>query len=85
MSNDEALIGSIAIILAIAAFAIALGPWTAPYQLRSFSALARRFGKPAARGLWVAIAVAALTAGLAIINGIRPSYARPVQQSLLDR
>lgn len=85
MSNDEALVGSLAIILAIAAFVIAVGPWTAPYRLRSFSAAERRFGKPAARGLWIAVAIALLTAGLAIVNGIRPAYARPAHQSMLDR
>ena len=85
MSNDEVLVGSLAIILAIAAFVIAVGPWTAPYQLRSFSAVQRRFGKPAARSLWFVVAIALLTAGLAIVNGVRPAYARPAQQSLLDR
>ena len=85
MSNDEVLVGSLAIVLAISALAVALGPWTAPYQLRSFSIVERRFGKPAARGLWIAVAISLTTAGFAIINGIRPSYAKPAQQTLLDR
>ena len=85
MSNDEALIGSLAILLAIAAFAIAVGPWNAPYRLRSFAAVQRRHGKSAARGVWIAVAIALMTAGLAIVNGIRPPYAKPAQQTLLDR
>jgi hypothetical protein len=49
--------------------------------LRTFSAISRRFGKPVARGVWVAIAVALLTLGLAILTGLRPSYADPVQSA----
>ncbi len=85
MSYDEPLVGALAIIFAIAAIAVALGPWHVPYQLRSFSAVARRFGKPAARGLWMAIAIALMSAGVAIVSGFRPSYAKPAQQSSLER
>lgn len=85
MSYDETLVGSLAIVFAIAAAAIAVGPWVQPYRLRSFSAITKRFGKPVARGVWVAIAVALLTAGSAILCGLRPSYADPVQRAQLDR
>ena len=81
MSYDEGLVGSLAIIIAIVAAAIAVGPWTQPYRLRTFSAISERFGKPVARGVWVAIAVALLTSGLAILTGLRPSYADPVQRA----
>ncbi|MEM8669991.1 MAG: hypothetical protein AAGG48_20860 [Planctomycetota bacterium] len=81
MSYDEPLVGSVAVILAIVAGAIAFGPWTKPYELRSFSTLTERYGKPVARGVWVAIALASLTAGLAILAGVRPSYAVPSQQT----
>ncbi|MDA8746550.1 hypothetical protein N9N28_18170 [Rubripirellula amarantea] len=77
MNYDDALVGSIAIVLAIISFAFAIGPWQRPYELRSISAVRERFGKPIARGVWVAIALATFSAGLAIINGIRPSYATP--------
>lgn len=85
MSYDEPLVGSLAIIFAIVAVTVALGPWHGPYRLRSFSAVVRRFGKPAARGLWMAIAIALMSAGIAIISGFRPSYATPTQQSSLER
>ena len=81
MSYDEPLVGSLAIVVAIVAAAIAVGPWTQPYHLRTFSAISQRYGKPVARGLWVAIAVASLTAGLAILTGLRPSYADPGEKS----
>ncbi len=85
MSHDETLVGSIALIVAIASIAIAVGPWNGPYQLGTISAVSRRFGKPVARGVWVAIAVASLTAGLAILSGFRPSYAMPTERAQFDR
>ncbi|MDG2220297.1 MAG: hypothetical protein P8L85_02895 [Rubripirellula sp.] len=85
MSYDEQFVGSLAIILSIISVAIAVGPWTAPYRLRTFSALTNRFGKPVARGVWVAIALASLTAGIAILTGVRPSYADPTPQAIIDQ
>lgn len=85
MSYDEPFVGSLAIIIAILAVAIAVGPWTQPYRLKTISAVSERFGKPVARGVWIAIAVASLTAGLAILTGKRPGYADPVQRADLDR
>ena len=84
MRYDEPLVGSLAIIIAITAMAIAVGPWSEPYRLRTISAVNRRFGKPAARGVWMAIAIAALTAGFAILSGVRPSYAVPGNQVPAD-
>ena len=85
MSHDEILVGTLAILIAIAADAVAVGPWNEPYRLRSFSAITDRFGKPVARGVWVAIAVALLTAGVAILSGLRPSYTMPAQSAQLER
>lgn len=77
MSYDESLVGAIAIIIAGISFAIGLGPWASPYQLPTIMAISKRFGKPVARGFWVVLALAALTAGVAILCGIRPNYAVP--------
>lgn len=85
MSYDEPLVGSLAIILSVLAALIAAGYWEAPYQLRTISAVSRRFGKSAARCVWIAIAIASFSAGIAIIKGVRPSYAVPAHQSVLDR
>ncbi len=85
MSHDETLVGSIALIVATVSLAIAVGPWNAPYQLRTVSSVSRRFGKPAARGLWMVIALASMTAGLAILSGLRPSYAVPAQRTQTDQ
>lgn len=85
MRYDEPLVGSLAIIMAVVAAAIAVGPWSQPYRLRTFSAISERYGKPVARGVWIAIAVASLTAGFAILTGVRPSYADPAQRAGLDR
>jgi hypothetical protein len=75
MTYDEPLVGTLAILLSFVAMAIAAGPWPGPYQLRTFSAVCNRFGKPIARGVWLIIALAAFGSGLAILSGIRPGYA----------
>ena len=77
MNYDEILVGSVALILSIAALSFAFGPWTKPYELKTIAAVADRFGKPAARGLWIVIAIAAFAAGTAILAGLRPGYADP--------
>ena len=77
MRYDEPFVGTLSIVIAVIAFAIAVGPWTEPYRLRTIAAISRRYGKPAARGVWVAIAITCLTTGLAILSGMRPTYALP--------
>jgi hypothetical protein len=84
VSHDETLVGLIAVIFAIASLAIAVGPWDGPYRLPTMLAVSRRYGKPLARGIWVAIALASLTAGVAILTGLRPSYAVPSHRTQLD-
>jgi hypothetical protein len=74
---DDSFVGSLAILVAIGAAAIGVGPWAEPYRLRSFAAICERFGKPVARGVWVAIALALLSSGYAILSGLRPGYALP--------
>jgi hypothetical protein len=85
MSYDEQFVGSVAIILSMISLAIAVGPWAAPYRLRTCSMLISRFGKPVARGFWLVIALASLTAGIAILAGVRPSYADPAQRAISEQ
>lgn len=77
MKYDEPFVGTLAIIAAAVAGVVAVGPWAEPYRLKTFAAICRRFGKPVARGVWVAIALALLSSGLAILSGLRPGYAEP--------
>ncbi|KAA1257792.1 hypothetical protein LF1_02820 [Rubripirellula obstinata] len=75
MTYDEPLVGTLAILMSLLAMAIAAGPWHVPYQLRTFAAICDRYGKPVARSIWLAIALAAFGSGLAILSGVRPGYA----------
>ncbi|WP_302120193.1 hypothetical protein [Allorhodopirellula heiligendammensis] len=59
------------------ATAIAIGPWAAPYEIRSVKYVHDKYGKPAARGVWLAVAIIAGGSGIAILNGVRPAYAAP--------
>lgn len=84
MSTDEFLVGYSALALSAIATAIAIGPWAAPYKIRSVNYVRERFGKLAARSLWLAVAIITGGSGVAILNGVRPDYAAPsVQQELL--
>jgi Mg2+/citrate symporter len=73
-SFDQPLVGSIALVIATAAAIAGVGPWDSPYQLRTFAAIDQRYGRLAARLIWIAIAAVLMTMGLAIISGWRPSY-----------
>lgn len=75
VNADEILVGSLALVFAVVTFSIGVGPWSAPYQLRTFQAVANRHGKPAARVVWVLISVAFLVVGVSVLLGLRPSYA----------
>lgn len=77
MSTDEVLVGCLALAFSTIATAIAIGPWTAPYQIRSIKYVGDRFGKPSARAIWLVIAIIAGGSGVAILSGIRPDYAVP--------
>lgn len=77
MSGDETLVGSLAIGLAAVALLVAIGPWPGPYRLPRVETVQQRYGKAAARGLWGVIALTLLTAGVAILGGVRPSYTQP--------
>jgi len=71
------IVAAVAILGGCLAAGIGIGPWEGPYQLRSVGGIVNRFGKPAARFAWLVIALVSLIAGIAIANGVRPSYARP--------
>ncbi len=75
MRYDEPFVATVALGLAIIAAAVAVGPWKQPYQLRTIAAVSHRFGKSVARVVWVVVAVTMFATGLAIIHGVRPTYA----------
>jgi hypothetical protein len=73
---DEILVGSLALVFSALSFSIGVGPWSAPYRLRTFQAVAKRHGKTAARAVWVLISLAFLVIGVVVLFGLRPSYAK---------
>lgn len=75
MKYDEPLVGSLAIVLSLVCVAIAIGHWQTPYRLRTIASICNRFGKPAARSIWLVLALAAFGSGIAILSGVRPGYA----------
>lgn len=74
---DEFFVGCLALAISTIATAISIGPWSAPYQIRTFSHVQSRFGKPAARLVWLVIAIVSGGSGAAILSGLRPGYAAP--------
>ena len=76
-SYNDMFVATVAMIASLSALAVSIGPWHAPYRLRSMAVIVERYGMTAARWVWVAVAVISLVAGVAIASGIRPSYARP--------
>ncbi len=85
MQYDEPLVAAVAIMLATIAVAIAFGPWDGPYQLRTIDAVKHRFGMSVARAVWVAVALTMFATGLAIVSGVRPTYAIPSDDNAADR
>jgi hypothetical protein len=75
--QDDTLVGGLAILISVFSTAVAIGPWMAPYKIRSIAAIQKRFGSVAARGAWLLIAFLSAVSGAAILSGIRPSYASP--------
>ncbi|MDE0865564.1 MAG: hypothetical protein OSA98_17395 [Rubripirellula sp.] len=74
MNPDEVFVGILALSFSLVAFSIGIGPWLAPYRLRTIHGIAQRYGKAAARTVWVTVSIALLAAGLAILFGMRPGY-----------
>ena len=77
MAMGDSLVGGLALGFALVAVGIALGPWDQPYRLRSIDAIQKRFGRSAARLVWLALAVTCFASAIAILSGFRPSYAAP--------
>ncbi|KAA5547314.1 hypothetical protein FYK55_02655 [Roseiconus nitratireducens] len=76
-SYNDLFVATVAFVCAGGSLAVSLGPWVAPYQLRSIAHIRQRFGESAARLTWLVVAIVSLLAGLAIAGGIRPGYAQP--------
>ncbi|MEM6689271.1 MAG: hypothetical protein AAF664_07595 [Planctomycetota bacterium] len=74
-SGDEYLVGGLAVVAGLAAFVIAIGPWSGPYRLRTVARIDSHYGRFAARLLWAGLGIVSLASGLAILSGLRPSYA----------
>ncbi|MDM4018740.1 hypothetical protein [Roseiconus lacunae] len=82
INYNDLFVSCVAMLGSATAFAVGIGPWQEPYRLRTVAMIAQRYGMPAARMLWIAIAIISLVAGIAIARGIRPSYARPTPESV---
>jgi len=74
---NDLFVAAVALVGSVTALAASVGPWTLPYRLRTFSAIADRFGMTVARAAWMVVAIVSLMAGIAIACGIRPGYAVP--------
>lgn len=81
-SYNDLLVSTVALIASAAALAVGVGRWQNPYRLRTIATVVDRYGMTAARGVWIAIAIVSLIAGLAIASGMRPGYAQPNPSSI---
>ena len=76
-SYNDLFVAGVALIGGLLSLAVSVGPWPAPYKLRTMALIRERYGMATARATWMLIAIASLLAGVAIASGIRPGYARP--------
>lgn len=84
-SYGDMFVASVAVVGGTLALAVSLGPWPAPYELRTVAMIRQRYGMAAARAMWMLVALASLLAGVAIATGFRPGYAVPeVESSVRD-
>ncbi|WP_145092713.1 hypothetical protein [Rosistilla carotiformis] len=77
MPRDQIFVGSTTIVLSIVTFVAALGLWPAAYELTLAKKLRQRFGERGARGFYLALSLVMLVLGVAILCGVRPSFAIP--------
>jgi uncharacterized membrane protein YphA (DoxX/SURF4 family) len=80
MIQAETFVGSLAIVMAIAIGATALGPIQSMPMLRLVRTVKDKFGDAAARLFLVVIAVLLLTAGVMILKDFRPKFAAPLSE-----
>ncbi|MEM8910860.1 MAG: hypothetical protein AAGC97_03755 [Planctomycetota bacterium] len=85
MRYDDMFVGLVALFLGLLAISFATGPWLAPYQLRTIAKIHARYGKHTARVAWLLIAILSGCSGLAILSGLRPTYASPPAKLNLAR
>lgn len=78
MIQAETFVGSLAIVMAIAMGATALGPIQSVPMLRLVRTVRDKFGESAARLFLVAIAALLLTSGVMILKDFRPKFAAPL-------
>jgi len=81
LSHDEALVGTVALLVAGLSIFFAVGPWSMPYELRTIAGVEAKFGKQAARGVWLFIAILSGVSSIAILTDVRPSYATPTAKA----
>lgn len=76
-SYNDMFVAGVAVVGGLLAFAVSIGPWPAPYELRTMATIRDRYGMTTARATWMLIALASLIAGIVIATGVRPGYATP--------
>lgn len=74
MRFDDFFVGSVAMALAGLAVAAACSKLPAAYRLRSVRSIQQRFGEPAVRFFFLALATLMFASGAAIWGGLRPPY-----------
>lgn len=70
-----------ALLVAGLSIFFAVGPWSLPYELRSIAGVEAKFGKQAARCVWLLIAILSGVSSIAILSDVRPSYAAPTTKA----
>ncbi|MEL6104718.1 MAG: hypothetical protein AAFU85_01720 [Planctomycetota bacterium] len=76
-SYNDLLVAGVAVVGGVLALAASIGPWPAPYELRTMASIRDRYGMATARATWMLIALASLVVGIVIATGVRPGYAIP--------
>lgn len=76
-THSEWLVGGLAIAMSgwLSWNAVVFAPWL--YGLHSVASVQHRFGRRAACGLALGVAVMLLAMGVMILSGVRPAYAVP--------
>jgi len=70
------LVAGVSMALSMIAAVAGIGSWRLPYQLRLARVLHDRYGMVAARAFYMVLALLLGALAVAIVLGVRPSYAR---------